>query len=91
MNIQTITKKLIDSGIKEREAKKEVQLLLEYFCGYTEKDRLLGNSISGKQLELIQSKVDIRIKDRMPVQYIIGESYFMGNFFECLVSCSSSL
>ena len=38
MNIQTITKMLIDAGIEEREAKKEVKMLLEHFCNYSEKD-----------------------------------------------------
>lgn len=82
MNIQTITKILIDSGIEENEAKKEVQMLLEHFCGYSEKDRLLGKKLSEEQLELLLSKVNLRVQKRIPVQYIISEAYFMGEFFK---------
>ena len=82
MNIQTITKMLIDAGIEEREAKKEVKMLLEYFCNYSEKDALMGKNLTDEQLSIIEEKVMQRIKDRTPVQYIIGEAYFMGEFFK---------
>ena len=41
MNIQTITKLLTDNGIEANEAKKELCILLEHFCNYSEKDRLM--------------------------------------------------
>ena len=82
MNIQTIIKLLINSGIEEREAKKEVKMLLEHFCNYSEKDEILGRKLSEKELNIIKSKVEARIADRTPIQYIIGESYFMGEFFK---------
>ena len=82
MNIQTITKLLIDAGIEEREAKREIKMLLEHFCNYTEKDEILGHKLTEEQLKILKAKVESRIADRTPVQYIIGESYFMGEFFK---------
>ena len=42
MNIQTITKMLIEAGIEPNEAKKEIKMLLEHFCHYTELDKCKG-------------------------------------------------
>ncbi|MBR6127418.1 peptide chain release factor N(5)-glutamine methyltransferase [bacterium] len=82
MNIQTIIQMLIDAGIEEREAKREIKMLLEHFCNYSEKDEILGHKLTDEQLKILKMKVESRIADRTPVQYIIGESYFMGNFFK---------
>lgn len=82
MNIQAIIKMLIDAGIEENEAKAEVKILLEHFCKYTEKDKILGRTLSDSELELIKEKVEYRIKERIPVQYITEEGYFMGEFFK---------
>ena len=82
MNIQTITKLLINAGIEEREAKREIKMLLEHFCNFTEKDEILGHKLSEEQLKILKLKVEARIADRTPVQYIIGEAYFMGEFFK---------
>lgn len=73
---------LIDAGIEEREAKKEVKMLLEHFCNYTEKDEILGHPLTEEHLKIVEGKVKARLADRTPVQYIIGESYFMGEFFK---------
>ena len=73
---------LTDAGIEEREAKKEVKMLLEHFCNYTEKDEILGHPLTEEHLKIVAAKVESRLADRTPVQYIIGESYFMGEFFK---------
>lgn len=73
---------LTNEGIEENEAKYEVKMLLEHFCNYTENDKLRGVQLNEAQLNLIKSKVNERINTRMPVQYIIGEAYFMGEFFK---------
>lgn len=73
---------LTDSGVEEREAKREVKMLLEHFCNYTEKDEILGHPITDEHLKILKSKVEARLADRTPVQYIIGEAYFMGEFFK---------
>lgn len=73
---------LTDAGIEEREAKKEVKMLLEHFCNYSEKDEILGHPITEEHIRIIKAKVESRLADRTPVQYIIGESYFMGEFFK---------
>lgn len=80
MNIQAITRLLIEAGIEENEARKEVSMLLEHFCGYTEKDRLMGKELS--DLGIIKEKVLERIQKRTPIQYIIGEAWFMGEYFK---------
>lgn len=82
MNIQKIIKLLTDAGIEENEAKYEVKMLLEHFCHYTENDKIRGVELLEDQLSLIKSKVEDRIATRKPVQHIIGESYFMGEFFK---------
>ena len=82
MNIQKLTQLLIDAKIEENEAKREVEMLLEHFCNYTEKDVLLGKTLPEKDFELIQDKIVQRIETRMPIQYIIGEAWFMGEFFK---------
>jgi len=82
MNIQKLTQLLIDAKIEENEAKREVEMLLEHFCNYTEKDVLLGKTLPEKDFELIQDKIVQRIETRIPIQYIIGEAWFMGEFFK---------
>jgi len=82
MNIQTITQLLINAGIEEQEAKKEVKMLLEHFCNYSEKDYILGHKLTEEQLKTVQDKIEARIKDRTPIQYLIGEAYFMGKYYK---------
>lgn len=82
MNIQTIIKMLTDAGIEENEAIAEVKILLEHFCKFTEKDKILGRVLDDIELNLIKEKVELRIKERIPVQYLTGEGYFMGEFFK---------
>lgn len=82
MNIQELTKKLINAGIEENEAKREIKMLLEYFCKITEADLILGKEPSSGDLELLAEKVELRVKDRTPIQHIIGEAWFMGEYFK---------
>ena len=82
MNIQTITKILTDAGIEENEAKIEVKMLLEHFCNFTEKDRIMGFEPDKNKLEIVKEKTEFRAKTRIPIQYIIGEAYFMGEYFK---------
>lgn len=82
MNIQTIKKLLIDAGVEENEAKKELEMLLAHFCNYTEKDAILGRNLSQAEFDVILDKVKKRIKESIPIQYIIGESWFMGDYYK---------
>ena len=82
MNIQKITKILTDAGIAQNEAKKETEMLLEHFCNYTSKDKLMGINITNEQLAILEEKAMIRAKERVPIQYITGEAWFMGNYFK---------
>lgn len=82
MNIQTITKNLIDLGIEPNEAKCEIKILLEHFFNYSSEDIARGKQLTPEQLEQLQKKVLLRVQDRLPVQYITGEAWFMGEFFK---------
>lgn len=82
MNIQKLVKILTDAGIEENEAKCEVKMLLEHFCNYTEKDKLLGKKLSDDELLVLAQKVEERASTRLPVQYIIGSAWFMDNKFK---------
>lgn len=82
MNIQTLIKILTNAGIEENEAKTEVKMLLEHFCNYTEKDRIMGVEPDESKLKIVKENAEERAKTRMPIQYIIGEAYFMGEYFK---------
>ena len=82
MNIQTLIKILIDSGVEENEANCEIEMLLEHFCCLTSKDILLGKKPTEEQLKLIEEKVNFRASTKTPIQYIIGKAWFMGDFFK---------
>jgi len=82
MNIQTIIKMLTDSGIEEAEAKREVSMLLEHFCEFTEEDKIRGNLPEEGDLKLLEEKALERIETRNPVQYITGRAWFMGEYFK---------
>ena len=82
MNIQEIVQILVNSGIEYNEAVKEVKMLMEYFCNYTEKDIIMGNPPDYEKLKIVKQKAEIRAKTRMPIQYIIGRAYFMGNYYK---------
>ena len=82
MNIQKITKILTDSGIEENEAKIEVKMLFEHFCNYTEKDFILGKPLREELVELVEEKARERAITRIPIQYITGKAYFMGEYLK---------
>lgn len=82
MNIQELSKKLIEAGIEENEAKCEIKMLLQHFCSYTTMDLVMNKGLSAEELKLISEKIDLRINKKMPVQYIIGETWFMGEFYK---------
>ena len=82
MNIQTLTQMLIDSGIQINEAKCEIKMLLEHFCDYSAIDKVKGKTLSNEHLLILKEKVEERVNTRLPIQYIIGESWFMGEYFK---------
>lgn len=82
MSILKLIQNLIDVGIEENEARCEVKMLMEHFCNYTEIDRLKGKELSQEQIELIKSKLELRVNKRIPIQHIIGQAWFMGEYFK---------
>jgi release factor glutamine methyltransferase len=82
MNIQKLTKILTDSGIEPNEAKYEIKMLLEHFCNYSELDRLKGLEPSEQYTKLMEEKVLYRAETGIPIQYIIGKAWFMGDYYK---------
>lgn len=82
MNIKTLTQMMIDSGFEEAESKKEIKIFLECLFNYTEKDLILGRQLTLDELSMLKEKILLRIEKRIPIQYILGETWFMGNFYK---------
>lgn len=81
MSIQEIVEILTNSGIEPREAAVEVKMLIEHFCGYSAIDILMGRSLDYEKLKVVREKAQLRAKTKMPIQYIIGVAYFMGDYY----------
>ena len=81
MLIQDIVKILTDAGIEQNEANIEVRMLIEYFAGYSLIDIISGKKLAEEKLKIVEQKAKLRASTRQPIQYIIGESDFMGEKF----------
>ena len=79
MNIKQIEKILIDGGIEPNEAKIEAKMLVKHFLKLSDIDLALNEEFEGHEIVLEQAQ--FRAKKRIPVQYIIGSAYFMGEDF----------
>ena len=82
LQLNNLIQILINSGIEPNEAKKEIKMLLEHFCNYTETDSIKGRQLTVDEFKLLEEKVQLRIKDNTPIQHIIGEAWFMGEYFK---------
>ena len=81
MSIQEIVNLLIEAGIEKNEANAEVKLLLEHYCNFKPVDIIFGKKLDTSKLAIVKEKVKERIKTNIPVQYIMGFGYFMGEKF----------
>lgn len=82
MNIQKLVKILTDNGIEKNEARSEVKFLLGGLFNYTEKDKLQGKQLNAEQTKELEEKIRQRAESKQPIQYIIGKSWFMGEYFK---------
>ena len=82
MNIQQIVEILTNSGIEPREATIEVKMLIEHFCNYTAMDIVMGKPLDYEKLKIVEEKAKLRAKTKMPIQYIIGQAFFMGDYYK---------
>jgi len=82
MNIQQIVEILTNSGIEPREATIEVKMLIEHFCNYTAMDIVMGRPLDYEKLKIVEEKAKLRAKTKMPIQYIIGQAFFMGDYYK---------
>jgi len=62
------------------QAEAELALLLES-KNFSKKDFLLGKKLPQKDAEKINLLIEKRVKERIPMQHIVGYSYFMGEKF----------
>lgn len=82
MSIVEIVKILTSAGIEQNEANAEVKMLIEHFCGYSAIDIVMGKRLDESKLNLVREKAQLRARTRMPIQHILGFSYFMGDKFK---------
>lgn len=82
MNIQQIVEILTDSGIEKSEAIIEVRMMIEHFCGYSAIDIAMGRPLDYDKLVIVEQKAKYRAKTKLPIQYIIGKAYFMGDYYK---------
>ena len=82
MSIQQIVEILTNSGIEPREATIEVKMLIEHFCNYTAMDIVMGRPLDYEKLKIVEEKAKLRAKTKMPIQYIIGQAFFMGDYYK---------
>src|SRR5574344_100759 len=79
MNIKKITKILADSGIEINEDKIEAKMLIQSVLGLSDVDLALNCEF--EENEELTKRVNQRANSHVPVQQIIGTSYFMGEEF----------
>lgn len=82
MSIVEIVKILTSAGIEQNEANAEVKMLIEHFCGYSAVDIIMGKRLDENKLNLVKEKAQVRARTRMPIQHILGFTYFMNDKFK---------
>lgn len=82
MNIKQIEKILTDGGIELNEAKIEAKMLLQHFLGLGEVDLALIKEFDDENGREVLASAKLRAQTRKPIQYILGEAYFMGEMFK---------
>ncbi len=82
MSIQNLLKQMTSAGIEECEAKAEIKILLKHLFNYCEKDFVIGKKLGETQLKMLEEKISLRIGTRLPIQYITGEAWFMGDYYK---------
>jgi release factor glutamine methyltransferase len=80
---KTLLLTLLDSGIEQHEARREADLIIQHVLGFSVAEQLLRSDLA---LELQHSariqEIAAQRKQRFPLQYCLGETWFMGLRFE---------
>lgn len=82
MKIKQIEKILTDGGIEPNEAKIEAKMLLRYFFNLSDIDLALTKEFDDEKGREVLRAAKLRAQTRKPIQYILGEAYFMGEMFK---------
>lgn len=71
------------NGISHEESVCETYILLEYFSGISKKDFIINPNIEIDNVcyQKLEKAITERIEKNLPVQYITGEAFFMGEIF----------
>lgn len=71
------------NGISNEESVCEIYILLEFFSGITKKDLIVDPDLELEDIchEKLKKAVIQRIEQKLPVQYIVGQAFFMGEIF----------
>lgn len=74
---------LQNSGISLSEAALETDILLNFVFGVTKKDLILNpeKKLDFEKLEIFNALIKRRIEEKIPVQYLTNEAFFMGKKF----------
>jgi len=74
---------LIKNGISQNEALIEVDMMLQHFLGIEKKDLFSCKDIiiDDIKVDKLNSAIKKRIKENIPVQYLINKAFFMGKEF----------
>lgn len=70
----------LNSAMDTHQTEAELNLLLES-VGFSKKDFLTGKELSKDKINKINSLIEKRLKENIPIQYLLGYGYFMGEKF----------
>lgn len=81
--LESIVKKLA-AIVPKSQAFLEAEILVEFVSGYSRKDFIISPdlSLSKDQQKKLDMLVKMRIEQRIPVQYLTEQAYFMGEVFK---------
>lgn len=73
----------IENGISQNEALYEIYSIIEHFTGLTKKNLIMSPDLKLNDENYLNFKniVQERLSSRTPIQYLLGQAYFMGEYY----------
>lgn len=66
-------------NLSDYDKNEEINFVIEMITGKTSKDFILGAEISDEDFLKIKECITKRVETKMPLQYIVGQAFFMGS------------